>query len=103
MPGPNADAPRRIKGLRAAYGLTQAQLASLLGVSFASVNRWENGQRQPSPAIWRLILRAESEGFNLPASSAGPSAAALAYFIATPSVTNARTTNLPADLSRFIG
>lgn len=37
-----------IRSLRNRLGLTQAELASRLGVSFASVNRWENGQARPS-------------------------------------------------------
>jgi len=31
----------RLRQLRATYRLTQTQLAGLIGVSFASVNRWE--------------------------------------------------------------
>ena len=56
---------RRIKGARGARGLTQAQFAALLGVSFASVNRWENGQTRPNNLAWRKILdleRAPAEG-----------------------------------------
>jgi hypothetical protein len=44
-------------------------LARLLGVSFASVNRWEQGHTRPSSLAWRQILRAEAEGlpgFDLP-------------------------------------
>ncbi|MBD2006446.1 MULTISPECIES: helix-turn-helix domain-containing protein [Cyanophyceae] len=29
--------------------LTQAQLAEILGVAYATINRWENGHIQPSP------------------------------------------------------
>ena len=38
------DYPERIKKLRAALGFTQQTLADRLGVSFATVNRWENGK-----------------------------------------------------------
>ena len=38
-----------VKGLRRRLGLTQKQFAHRLGVTFASVNRWENGQVKPSP------------------------------------------------------
>ncbi len=44
---------QRIRKLRGRLGLTQAQLAEKLGVSFASVNRWENGQSSPA----RLALQ----------------------------------------------
>ena len=40
--------PRQVKSLRKKLGLPQEQLASLLGLSFATVNRWENGQTTPS-------------------------------------------------------
>ncbi|MBD1906274.1 helix-turn-helix transcriptional regulator [Funiculus sociatus GB2-A5] len=29
--------------------LTQGQLAEILGVAYATINRWENGHIQPSP------------------------------------------------------
>ncbi|MBT4822682.1 MAG: helix-turn-helix transcriptional regulator [Lentisphaerae bacterium] len=42
-----------VRTLRDRLGLTQEQFASRLGVTFASVNRWENGHVTPS----RLALR----------------------------------------------
>ena len=38
----------RLRQLRAQRGLSQEQLAHLLGVSFATVNRWETGRTQMS-------------------------------------------------------
>ncbi len=38
----------RIKELRARLGLSQEKLAERLGVTFATVNRWENGANRPS-------------------------------------------------------
>ena len=38
----------RLRQLRATHGLSQEQLARVLGVSFASVNRWETGRTQMS-------------------------------------------------------
>lgn len=52
----------RIRRVRERHGLTQAQLADLLGVSFASVNRWENGQTRPSPLAWENFLQIEAFG-----------------------------------------
>jgi superfamily II DNA or RNA helicase len=43
-------------------GLTQVQFAELMGVSFASVNRWENGQANPSALAWQRIIAAEEHG-----------------------------------------
>lgn len=39
---------RSIAGIRARIGLSQEQMAHLLGVSFASVNRWEAGHSSPT-------------------------------------------------------
>ena len=43
----------RVKQLRERLSLTQEALAESLGVSFATVNRWENGWTAPS----QLALR----------------------------------------------
>ncbi|MBI4574612.1 MAG: helix-turn-helix domain-containing protein, partial [candidate division NC10 bacterium] len=49
------DIRNRIRGLRGQLGLTQVQLAERLGVTFATVNRWENGASRPSRlALLRL-------------------------------------------------
>ena len=37
-----------IKVMRTKLGLTQAAFASLLGVGFVNVNRWENKRAEPS-------------------------------------------------------
>ena len=55
-------AGERIKRLRGRFGLTQVQFAELMGVSFASVNRWENGQSNPSALAWQRIFAAEEHG-----------------------------------------
>jgi putative transcriptional regulator len=49
------DLPRRIKSIRQQLCLTQEELAQKLGVSFTSVNRWENGQTKPSKLARRQI------------------------------------------------
>lgn len=54
--------PDRVRRLRIKYELTQARLAELMGVSFATVNRWENAQSRPSRLAWQQILRAERYG-----------------------------------------
>ncbi len=40
--------PEEIKGLREALGLTQEAFARKLGVSYQTVNRWENAKRVPT-------------------------------------------------------
>lgn len=44
-----------VRETRFRLGLTQAQFAQKLGVSFQSVNRWENGRTQPLPIVLKQI------------------------------------------------
>ena len=53
--------PDRIKAMRARLGLTQVALAERLGVSFPTVNRWENGKARPSQLSWQRILDLSAE------------------------------------------
>ncbi len=55
-----SDYPRRIKSARGVRGLTQTQFADLIGVSYATVNRWENGQSRPNNLAWRRIVEIET-------------------------------------------
>jgi putative transcriptional regulator len=44
-----------VRQLRHRLGLTQEKLAARLGVTFPTINRWENGRTKPSPlAMQRL-------------------------------------------------
>ena len=45
-----------IKELRTKHGLTQKQLAALIGVTTRTVERWEAGDRVPSPQVIELLL-----------------------------------------------
>lgn len=56
-----ADYSERIKRLRQRFGLTQVELAQRLGVSFTTVNRWENAQTRPSPLAWSRLQRMDGE------------------------------------------
>lgn len=40
--------PETVREVRRQLGLSQEELAHALGVSFATVNRWENGKTVPS-------------------------------------------------------
>ena len=44
-----------IRSLRERLGLTQEKFAAKLGVTFASVNRWENGKAKPSPLALKQV------------------------------------------------
>ena len=48
MAGNKRSYPALLKDVRDQLALSQEDLARELGVSFATVNRWENGQVQPS-------------------------------------------------------
>ena len=63
--------PEQIKQLRSQLQMSQKAFAAVVGVSFATVNRWENGKAKPqSDRIQSLrALALESE---LPTSSAAP-------------------------------
>jgi type I restriction enzyme M protein len=47
--------PGLLRALRGKLNLTQEQLADRLGVSFATVNRWEGGERRPQHAALDAI------------------------------------------------
>ena len=51
-----ADIPALVKGLRQLLGLTRKQFARELGVSFSTVNQWENARRRPQPARLQRLL-----------------------------------------------
>ncbi|MHC5610516.1 MAG: helix-turn-helix domain-containing protein [Nostoc sp.] len=46
---------RIIRDLRLLAGLTQEQFAPTLGVTYTTINRWENGRSTPSPMAMKLI------------------------------------------------
>lgn len=45
-----------IKRLREHLIVSQSELATILNVSFSSVNRWENGKYEPTIKIKRKII-----------------------------------------------
>ena len=47
--------PQAVKELREQLQLTQEVFASILGVSFATVNRWENGRTAPTGDYARVL------------------------------------------------
>ncbi len=50
--------PELVKEIRSQLALSQEDLARELGVSFATVNRWENGKSSPSK-----LARAQFDNF----------------------------------------
>lgn len=51
MPDIDLDIPTWVKSLRQRLGLTQEQFAREVGVTFSTVNHWENGRRRPQPFL----------------------------------------------------
>lgn len=49
------DYGKMIKTLREKMTLSQIEFAEVLGVSFASVNRWETGKHEPTIKIKRKL------------------------------------------------
>jgi transcriptional regulator with XRE-family HTH domain len=49
------DLGRLVRSLRERLQLSQERLAARLGVTFTSVNRWENGHAKPSPLAMKQI------------------------------------------------
>lgn len=50
------DYQKAVKDLRDKLIMTQAEFAKMLGVSFTSINRWENGQNRPSTTVRKQIV-----------------------------------------------
>ncbi|MEZ6099970.1 MAG: helix-turn-helix transcriptional regulator [Pirellulaceae bacterium] len=49
------DIGRLVRTLRERLNLTQERFAGKLGVTFATVNRWENGRAKPSPLAMKQL------------------------------------------------
>lgn len=58
-----------IKSIRVQLGLTQEQFAQKLGVSWATVNRWERHKSNPSPLALQKLRRLVTK---LKVTSLGP-------------------------------
>ena len=58
---PGQNFSQQIKRLRSRLGLTQMNLATRLGVSFPTVNRWENGKSAPSQLSWNRLREIAGE------------------------------------------
>ena len=55
------DIPAALRAIRARLDLTQEQLAERIGVSFASINRWEGGVIRPQKAAQEAIAALATE------------------------------------------
>lgn len=55
------DVPGLIKALRNRLELTQEQFAAKVGVTYGTVNNWENGKRMPLPFLLRRLFEMRDE------------------------------------------
>jgi len=53
--------PALIKALRRRLDLTQEQFAQRVGVTYGTVNNWENGKRTPLPFLVKRLLEIKRE------------------------------------------
>ena len=51
--------PQLVRRLRKRMRLTQEQFAHKVGVTFSTVNQWENGRRRPQPYLLKRLLEME--------------------------------------------
>ncbi len=51
----NGNISKMIRKLRTALGLTQEQFAAKIGVTYSTINRWENNKSKPSPLALQRI------------------------------------------------
>jgi transcriptional regulator with XRE-family HTH domain len=56
----NISIPALVKRLRGRLRLTQEQFAHEVGVTFSTVNQWENGRRRPQPFLLKRLLEMET-------------------------------------------
>ncbi len=57
----NKDIPKMVRELRADLGLTQEQFAAKIGVTYSTINRWENDKGKPSPLALLRIERLQQK------------------------------------------
>jgi len=57
----NEDIPTLIKELRERLDLTQEQFAQKVGVTYSTVNHWENAKRVPLPFLVKRLVEMKEE------------------------------------------
>ena len=55
------DTSKMIRELRADLGLTQEQFAAKVGVTYSTINRWENDKGKPSPLAMLRIEKLQQK------------------------------------------
>jgi DNA-binding transcriptional regulator YiaG len=57
----NENIPALIRELRQRLDLTQEQFAQRVGVTYSTVNHWENGKRVPLPFLVKRLVEMKEE------------------------------------------
>jgi transcriptional regulator with XRE-family HTH domain len=55
------DIPALVRELRQRLDLTQEQFAQRVGVTYSTVNHWENGKRVPLPFLMKRLVEMKEE------------------------------------------
>jgi DNA-binding transcriptional regulator YiaG len=53
--------PKRIREIRQGLRVTQEDFAHMVGVTFSTVNRWENGKSKPNRIAQRILVSLEKK------------------------------------------
>jgi len=53
--------PKRIQEIRRRLRVTQEDFAHMVGVTFSTVNRWENGKSRPNRIAQRILAGLEKK------------------------------------------
>lgn len=53
--------PERIREIRQGLRVTQEDFAHMVGVTFSTVNRWENGKSKPNRIAQRILVSLEKK------------------------------------------
>jgi type I restriction enzyme M protein len=69
MTDQETDVATRLRQIRGDLQITQEQLAQRLGVSFATINRWEGGKSKPQRAAVQALAELEASLSNQPADT----------------------------------
>ena len=57
----DTDIPTLVREVRERLHMTQEQFAHKVGVTYSTVNHWENGKRLPLPFLLRRLLEIKEE------------------------------------------
>lgn len=57
--------PEEIRNLREAFGISQAVFAALLNVSVSTIQKWEQGQKDPGALAHKMLKIVKDNGLRI--------------------------------------